>query len=64
MVGNMMEFINPTASSVQPDAGPALLAEIVISVIAPAATQASTLPGANMRSSPEPMKRPTRAPPQ
>ena len=43
---------------------PLLLVEIAISVIAPIATAVRIRPGLTMRSSAEPMKRPTIAPPQ
>ena len=45
IVGNMIEFMSPTASSAQAAVTPRLLADSVISAIAPAATVASTQPG-------------------
>ena len=45
MVGNMIEFMRPIASSAQPASAPALFADRRMSRIAPVATDASTLPG-------------------
>src|SRR3546814_20420875 len=64
IVGNMIEFIRPTASSEYPATVPVELAEIAINVIAPVATVASSRPGLTRRSRPEPIKRPPTAPPQ
>src|SRR5579862_4002206 len=64
IVGNMMELNRPMASSDQPEAGPETVIENTSSNTFIAPAQASTLPGENMRSSAEPMKRPTMAPPQ
>jgi hypothetical protein len=48
----------------QPETFPTVFAETVNRTMTVAAAQASTLPGANSRSSQAPMKRPTMAPPQ
>ncbi len=64
MVGNMIEFISPTAIKAQPAAGPWMDAAISASNPAPVAAPASTLPGDTQRRTKPPMKRPTIAPPQ
>ena len=64
IVGNMIELVSPIASSAQAETAPVVLAEIRISVIAPVATLASTLPGDTRASTYAPMNRPTSAPPQ
>ncbi len=64
IVGNMIEFISPTANNVFAAVAPPVKIDTSTSMIAPIATPASTLPGLNARSTAEPMKRPTIAPPQ
>src|SRR5580704_9938279 len=64
MVGNMIELHRPIARSDQPDTAPVVCEEMNSRLITPAAATASTLPGENKRSTYEPMKRPTIAPPQ
>ena len=64
MVGNMIEFISPIASSDQADTAPLLFADSRINAIAPVATAASTLPGDTRASTAAPTNRPISAPPQ
>src|SRR5580704_9417305 len=64
MVGNMIELQSPIARRDHPDIAPIVCEETNSRVMTPAAATASTLPGENKRSTYEPMKRPTIAPPQ
>src|SRR5580704_13363285 len=64
MVGNMIELHRPIARSDQPATAPLVWEEMNSRLMTPAAATASTLPGENKRSTYEPMKRPTIAPPQ
>lgn len=63
IVGNMMEFMSPTAINDHPDIAPVPLAEITMSKIAPPATLASTFPGEITRNRYAPINRPSEAHP-